>query len=320
MLIAVIAFGFVVVIMAILVARNWLDSRSFRVPTARPVVPAGLPPGQIHSFAGTLPGPAREAGASAHLLTEGNSLKFRGRDDAANERWRDIADNLYSPAFVSNFSYEPGRARTPVVRVRVDPRGETLSGRLEATGLKPNFAYQMKLRGVFEYRRNFETIGLVGRWRLPGEPTNYTDADYYSYPDKSKVEAYIVFDFFVTDCRGDAVREFALDSTLHVLFKGSQFIDPPVSGVLPVSIDASDPSIYASPSNEKVKDTVIAQRETCRYSSDDQVIRLPAGEYHAELVLTEESFHASSIGGGYWATVMACPVTFTVISPAGHTR
>jgi hypothetical protein len=61
-----------------------------------------------------------------------------------------------------------------------------------------------------------------------------------------------------------------------------------------------------------------AEREQVRYDFADQAIRLPAGDYHAELVLTEESFHSRDNDGGYWATVYRCPVTFTVTAPASQ--
>jgi hypothetical protein len=53
-----------------------------------------------------------------------------------------------------------------------------------------------------------------------------------------------------------------------------------------------------------------------RYRSADQVTRLPPGDYRAELVLTEESFHANAMDGGFWATVYRCPISFTILAPA----
>ena len=56
-----------------------------------------------------------------------------------------------------------------------------------------------------------------------------------------------------------------------------------------------------------------AERERRRYVPGQETIGLPTGHYRAELVLTEESFHARDNDGGWWATVARCPVEFTVV-------
>ncbi|MBN2302497.1 MAG: hypothetical protein JXN60_08280, partial [Lentisphaerae bacterium] len=171
-----------------------LDDRRFRVP--------GPPRVKNHEF----------------VLNATNAVRMTGRNSEQDERWCDVAGNYYSREFVVSFDYEGKSSRNSEVLLRVDPVGKTFSGRIEAHRLKPYFAYQMKLTGVFDDRRAFEIIGRLGRWLLPGRGTNYTDLDYLRYPDKEKVDAYIFFDFFVTDKNGDAVREFRLDSSLHVLY------------------------------------------------------------------------------------------------------
>jgi hypothetical protein len=261
---------------------------------------------------GKLPGPPRDWGAPRFVLNESNSVAMTGANDPANERWLDLADNAYSARFMSTFSYQPDRRPTPCVRVQVANPAPTLTGRLEARELKPNFAYQIKLRGIFAHHAGFEAIGYVGRWRLPGLGTNYSDSDYRRYPDKTTVESYILFDYFVTDRQGNAIRDFTLDSSLHVLWKEAQSPAGRPSDRLPVVIDASDGAVYAVPRADIEMEFLWAEREMIRYHSPDQIIRLPAGPYVAELVLTEESFHSTNPNGGYWATVMSCPVTFTV--------
>jgi hypothetical protein len=37
-------------------------------------------------------------------------------------------------------------------------------------------------------------------------------------------------------------------------------------------------------------------------------------------VLTEESFHANTMDGGFWATVYRCPISFTIPAPANHNK
>jgi len=247
------------------------------------------------------------------VLDDRNSQRMLGTDDPVNERWADVAGNFYSGAFVSRFSYEKPSASGPIVRVRVEPEAPTLTGRLEARGLKPNFAYQMKLRGVFADRWSFEAIGYVGRWRLPGRDTNYSDVDYRDCPFQERVEAYLLFDFFVTDSHGDAVRDFALDSSLHVLWNGVRQRWPASLGdLVPVIVDATDAETYARPKKSLQVEQIWAERETARYRRADQKTFLPPGRYAAELVLTEESFHSKDNDGGWWATPCRCPIEFTV--------
>lgn len=262
-----------------------------------------------------LPGPPRRKTPRQFRLNPTNSLTMTGIDDAKNERWCDIAGNIYSSQFISKFSYEKPSTNGPTVMVSVDKKGPTFSGRLEAHGLKPNFAYQMKLRGVFSDRKSFEAIGHAGRWRLPGWDTNYRDEDYLAYQDKANAEAYLFFDYFITDTNGDAVRDFALDSCLHVLWSGShQRLADREEDQLIAIVWAADPAVYARPKPQGTLERVWAEVEAPRYKSIDQKRFLPAGTYHAELVLTEESFHSWYRDGGWWATVCKAPVDFTVIT------
>jgi len=260
-----------------------------------------------------LPGPPRRWEKPSFVLNDRNAQRMTGMDDPVNQRWCDVAGNFYATKFIRGFSYARPGPQGPAVWVRVEPRADTLRGRLEARGLKPNFGYQIKLRGVFSDRESFETIGFAGRWRLPGRPTNYRDEDYLDYPAKEHVEAYILFDFFITDAQGNAVREFALDSTLHVLFNAARQGQPAsVKDAVPVIVDASDASRYARPKSRRSLEFVWAQREGGRYESAGQIVRLPEGRYHAMIVLVEESFHSSDNDGGFWPTVCRVPVEFVI--------
>lgn len=290
------------VVGAVTIGRELWD----KVPRAQKVAEPAKP-------ASSLPGPPRGEGEPAFVLTAENSFRMIGAEDFPNARWFDVDNNLYSPRFIEDFRYEDTSMAGPEVRVRIDPTGDTVRGRLEARRMKPNFVYQIKLRGVFSDRRSFEAIGYTGRWRLPGWGTNYDDWQYQSYRDKSRVEAYLLFDFFATDRNGNGIREFALDSSLHVLFKARQSYNRvPMRHMVAVTVDASNPDDYLYPKRNTVVHWVWAQREHVRYSAGQETIRLPPGSYQAEIVLTEESFHSSSSGGGYWATVMHCPVSFTI--------
>lgn len=259
-----------------------------------------------------MPGPPRDE-ELRYTLDASNASRMTGMNDPVQERWADVAGNFYAADLVSRFSYEDAAAAGPSVWARVEAQGNTLRGRLEARRLKPNFAYQIKLRGDFAHQRNFEIIGSLGRWRLPGKNTNYTDQEYLDFPDKDQVEAYVLFDYFVTDAKGDAVREFALDSTLHVLWNaGRQWTTPIAAHLLEVEVDASSAASYANPKPTPAFEYIWAQRERGRYPNPDYLPRLPPGDYVAALVLTEESFHAIGNDGGYWATVCRLPVKFTI--------
>ncbi len=255
-----------------------------------------------------------------YRLDSTNSEAMRGRDDPEHERWLDVAGNAYGSEFGRNFSYAGGKRFSPCVRVRYERRGGSFRGRIEATGLKPNFAYQMKLRGdCARDRAAFERIGYAGRWRLPGPGTNYGDEDYRAYPYPARVEAYILFDYFVTDARGCAAKEFDLNSTLHVLFNArfqglGSYMDSPISRFV---VDASSPDSYARPKPGPTAQFLWAQVEYAPGRGAVGQVRLPPGRYRADLALTEESFHAYG-DGGFWATVMTVPVDFEVVSTGGE--
>lgn len=241
------------------------------------------------------------------------------------QRFLDVAGRAFSRHFNSRFSYEPAEW-SPEVRVSWLRRAETFVGRLEATGLKPNFAYQLKLRGVFEDREAFERIGRLGRWRLPGFGTNFTDADYETYPDKSEVRSYLFFDFFVTDAEGNASKEFYLDSTLHVLYNATWQGRPRTTDTRPIMVRPGRPDseLYARPVPRVEPQEIYAESEERSPSGNSRPpvgeAFLPPGTYRAELVLTEESFHGFG-DAGYWATVMRAPVEFEITDrphpPAG---
>jgi len=78
----------------------------------------------------------------------------------AQPRWRDIDDNLFAPAFRSGadaFSYARSLVTLTYDRVPTVP---TFTAHITARGLKPNFAYQLKLAGKPIYgSRGFGATG-----------------------------------------------------------------------------------------------------------------------------------------------------------------
>jgi len=261
-----------------------------------------------------LPGPPRLT-MPQFTLNADNAAVMLGHDQHEHERWSDIAGNYYSSEFIRNFSYMAAPAPdAPTVYVQWQQQGPRLRGRIEARNLKPNFAYQLKLGGDFARdRQGFEYIGYAGRWRLPGRGTNYTDADYENFAAKDQVEAYLLFDFFVTDADGNAQRDFELDSSLHVLWNARQRQRGVAeTDMVEFTVNASDARHYARPKPGSSSEVLWAEREYCRYSRLKTQTRLPAHTYHANLVLTEESFHSIDKDGGYWATVYTLPISFTI--------
>ena len=265
-----------------------------------------------HQPPSKLPGPPRDQ-PLAFTLTAADATAMVGHGEVPDQRWRDVGDNDYSEAFREAFSYSHVGDDGPQVLLRFDATGPTLRGRLEAHRLKPNFAYQIKLLGDWADPRSAEAIGYAGRWRLPGGGTNFSDDEYRQWPQREEVEAYLFFDYFVTDGDGNAVRNLALDSSLHVLWQHErQWPTPILSDLLTVTVDAGNPAIYAMTSTGPTQESLWAERESQRYQSADQVIGLPPGDYRAKLVLTEESFHSYDEAGGYWATVMSADIHFVI--------
>ena len=103
----------------------------------------------------------------------------------SNNRWMDIADNLYSSAYQSSFTYAQ-----PLVIISYNNTSGTFSGTLTATGLKPSFAYQMKLVGNSDLDDwSNEQLGYAGRWwRVQPNPGNSNDTDYDNNKDDPSYE------------------------------------------------------------------------------------------------------------------------------------
>ena len=243
------------------------------------------------------------------------SVRLSGEDDPVHERYMDAGNRAYSREFLMGFSYSGLRGLAPDVRLTYLKRAETFVGKLAARGLKPNFAYQLKLRGVYADRESFERIGYLGRWRLPGGRTNFTDDEYGEFKDKERAESYLLFDFVVTDSAGNAEKEFYADSSLHVLWNVTYQKKRGESDTVTVNAlrTGSDPLTYANPNPDLSAQWVFGENEgSARKRVPVGMAVLPSGHYRAEFVLTEESFHGYA-DGGFWATVMKAPVEFDVV-------
>ena len=243
--------------------------------------------------------------ASASITIGVDVLALSAVDWGDAYRWRDIAENTYwDDPVVRDYTY----AGTDGAAVFLDitSPAPTFTAYLVARGLKPNFAYQLKLNGKPAEDANANQIlGDLGQW----------------WGD----EGYILFDCFVTDENGDAGMPLALDSSLHVLWKESQRDPVPEQDSQPTYHTLTTAS-FLMPWYDPGQYTtgtvgIYGQGEPGR-PLPGQVI-LPGGGYNVKILLTEESFHSdgppTDPDGGYWQTVMTNDnVQFIVEHPANQ--
>lgn len=238
-------------------------------------------------------------------------------------RWMDIADNLYASTYQQAKPYPYDSAS---VSLTYQATAATFTGTLNAAGLKPNFAYQMKLVGKPDVNNwANEQIGYAGRWwRQQPTPGNSSDADYNAHKnDPGYVyQGYLLFDFFVTDQQGNASVTFAADSSFHVLWATPDSTGPGTGhrshGVNDGPVRYTD--FTASPLTNSVAYGVdYGAARVGIYGEHEGGRALPGtlaltpGDYNCQFILTEESFHQSGLGG-YWAGAMgADSVEFTIV-------
>ena len=233
-------------------------------------------------------------------------------------RWLDALDHPYGEAFRKSYSY----ARADVT-LSLAKAGPLFQGRLHARKLKPNFAYQMKLVGMPSFlwpKANDDAanrrIGDLGRWWRPGKDggnaTLYWEDDKDQEDEKKKMEGYLLFGYFITDADGCADAAFRLDSSLHVLWRTSQW--PPAK-------EDAKPTRHpiVAMAGAYGYDQTFAPGELEIYAETERgrpavgTARLPQGRYKCFLLLTEESFHAWGGGhGGEWAAALAAPIEFII--------
>jgi len=236
-------------------------------------------------------------------------------------RWRDIDGNLYAAAYQDTYLYD----HASVAIAFESCQDSVFAGFVSGANLKPNFAYQVKLvgkpEGVWGPDGDDETnerIGYAGRWwRMTPNPGNSTDEDHEAHKDDPDYiyEGYLLFDFFVTDRLGSADAGFATESSYHVLWWEHQrargTCDSPVRWSSVVG-HAADPAYDAEVGPVDVG--IYAEIE--RLCEGETL--LPAGSYNCRFILTEESFHQSGEGDGYWASVLKCDtLAFELSGPAG---
>lgn len=233
-------------------------------------------------------------------------------------RFKDIGGQLYAQSFINSYSYA-----TANVVLRLDTPGlNYFDGAIVASGLKPNFAYQIKIDGnpskggitPFDDAAN-ETIGYLGRWwRLwPGTPWNAPDSEYVANKNNPNYayQGYLVVAFFVTDAQGNANLRFVGNNSYHVLWRTDQRSPAPNDGPrLAVTVPAT--------AGNPAYGTSVPARQFSLYGEWEPTrplpgtLALPWGHYKCHLYLTEESFHDSGAQAGYWALAMSAPLEFNI--------
>lgn len=247
-------------------------------------------------------------------------------------RWRDITGAPYCEGFRAGFDYADTGAHR--VEVHYQTQASTLSGTITASALKPWFAYQLKLVGRCGILGADEAanagdpaawsswqLGRIGRWWCEDCGWNVFDADLAQHiADGHTVRGYLLFDWFVTDAAGNATRDFALDSSLHVLWRVGQRERAPEDGA--PRWYRIERGRYAYPAD--LAGTVADEGMFAEWEPERPAIgrvRLPPGEYRVQLNLTEESFHDNMDderaldGGGFWAWVLTADLAFEVLPP-----
>ena len=257
-----------------------------------------------------------------------------------NYRWLDVADQPYSDAYRAEYDYTFATVQVTFVNA-----GSTLHGTLDATKLKPNFTYQLKLAGTPGTAAN-ERIGLAGRWwqeewdgdqwtggrnlnnKGDGSSPSPNDLVYYARRDiidgygssptglRYRYAGYLVFDWFTTDGAGEVSLDFQADSSYHVLWKTTQRTWTADDGPLKTTIFDADlsPAYPDFGGDDYLSKTVSTFGEWERLPVGG--VYLQPGAYSAQMILTEESFHGSGdeyVGG--WAAAMGANIQFTIAPP-----
>ena len=264
-------------------------------------------------------------------------------------RWKDIAFNGYDPAMTAAYTYD-----TPTVAITYENEAATFTGDLTATGLKANFAYQLKLNGkptrlvaassvAWPAAQSDdwanEQLGYAGRWYwkkvrvsdgvLADESgaATVSDGDYEAKKASGFVvneggtdywyafEGYLLFDYIVTDADGSVDKSLWLDSSFHVIWQDWQRTrEANDSTPTTHTVIAEATNPWYDATHAQVDVELYAEHQDGRDLPGDVV--LAAGTYNVRLFLTEESFHQSGANEGDWGTFLTHDdIAFTIPAP-----
>jgi hypothetical protein len=289
-----------------------------------------ISPCRIAVFLLTLWAVAGACGATVFLADVDSADPFSSQEF----RWLDAGGVAYAASYRDSYTYD--RAR---VVVEHDAAGPVFRGRLVAENLKPNFAYQIKLRAA-PGTAAVEPLGAVGRyWREEwiagewdrganlnekGDGYSPTPNDWFylvtrDIPNATsptglrfRYSTYLLLDYFITDERGAAQVEFELTSSYHVLWRPDQRLRTPLDGPLregDLVVREESPAYDQSLPDGTA--AVFGEWERLPVGG----IRLQPGDYDCAIMLTEESFHEVGALSGSWAAAMEAPVTFSIGAP-----
>jgi hypothetical protein len=232
--------------------------------------------------------------------------------DIDDRRFHDFINKMGTP---QEFSYQSAQV---VLSYDDEQSGGVFRGHIEARGLKPNFAYQIKLCGKPKWgRRGWNewsddvanaNLGFQGRWWDDSVQQNGWDRYYWSLYVKAPPErrhsmvGYLFIGVFVTDEKGDASHDFASEKPLHITWQNKQYttLKHHQAGTYVVG-SAQAPFVGYGGSQAPRSVKLWYEHEAKRPSR----VTLPPGRYNCRLLLTEESFHAKNTAGGQWLTVLA---------------
>ncbi|MEN6306267.1 MAG: PEP-CTERM sorting domain-containing protein [Anaerohalosphaeraceae bacterium] len=251
--------------------------------------------------------------ASTTLALDNGDITGSNWPWSGNQRWKDVAGNMYEGV------YNDAAYNNANVRVDYGVVGSQLTGTITATGLKPNFAYQLKLEGWGDAWTN-DTLKALGRTTDDG------------------VQGYLPFGFIVTDGNGNVTTNFVTDSSFHVLMRTPDstgttgtygFGTPGINNgaVAHYSFDPNPSSPWYSTDYGPATVGIYGQYEPGRALPGD--LLLPYGDYSCLFVLTEESFHDTSgsyhpgwgiwsgAPAGSWASPFKGQIEFSVVPAPG---
>ena len=236
-------------------------------------------------------------------------------------RFKDLTGHHFSNAFTQNYAY----AASHVV-ISLDAPGKPyLSGLIQAAGLKPNFAYQIKLAGrnsklglsatgaAPDDPTNIQ-LGLIGRWwRAYPNPANANDSDYLAHKDDPAYaySGYLIIAFFITDENGAASARFEGSNSFHVLWRTNQRTPTANDGP---EFDLTVPATINNPAYDPATATpaaaigIYGEWEPTRAPPNS--LNMPQAHYACDFILTEESFHDFGIDAGNWTSVLGAPLEF----------
>ncbi len=257
------------------------------------------------------------------LCTNAIALDFTAQPiTGGTYRFKDCSGQVFGANYIHNYSYS-----NSTVNVSLDAPGALyLSGLIQATGLKPNYAYQIKLAGrnsklsgagTGDDATN-ERLGLIGRWwRAYPNPANAKDDDYLAHKSDPNYaySGYLIIGFLITDAQGNATTRFTGDNSFHVLWRTNQrsqsVNDGPVNNfVLPSTAGnaAYDVSNPAQPLG------IYGEWEPTRALPG--MLAMPRGHYACDFILTEESFHDVGVNAGNWTAAMGASIEFDIGAPS----